>query len=446
MFDKKQHKPEAPSLPEVNVQAMPDAFYGGKDPVIYHNKPGVLEKPKAPTKKIPEKKELAPAPVDPHAATKARPMPVHLQSPKKKLLIGGGILLISVLGIVGYYLWQAGILFSPDTIEKTPVVKDIPVKVIAPVENITEPVDFPPVVPVPTTTPESDINVNARALLQFPGLLLAKATDLDGDGLTDIEEEVFTTDSGSQDSDSDGYVDGVEVSNLYSPKNGAPTKLIDSGLAREYSNPTWKYRLYYPVQWQLDSVDSFGNDVLINAASGDYIMISAYTLKLGQTFESWFVKEAKGQSIQSYEQQQNRFKVPVYVRNDGRVAFVVDQSRVYVILYQQGISSTYVYPTVMRMVWQSFRPADSSEQLPEQVPVPVPGDAALPIAPSTPVVATTTTEMPIVESEQDSAASTTPQELPEVSADGGLDPLLYGESGNIQVESVPQGEQPPAFE
>ncbi|MBT4153401.1 MAG: hypothetical protein HOE53_02005 [Candidatus Magasanikbacteria bacterium] len=447
MFEKKDKKKSAaPELPDVPVQAMPDAFYGGKDPVIYHDKKtSAAPAIKKPIKK-PELKDLQ-APVDPHAATKARPMPVQLQTPKTKLIVGGVVVFLLILGIVGYYLWQAGIIFTPKAAPIAPVVQEEQTRTVVPAPKITEPIDLPPIV-VPTTTPiEDEIDVTKRPSLTFPGSFLAPAVDVDTDGLTDLEEEIFNTDSGSQDSDADGYVDGVEVRNLYSPKNGAPSKLIDSGLAREYVNPTWKYRLYYPVGWQLDAVDSYANDVLINAVTGDYVMISAYTMEAGQTFVQWFAAEATAQKLQEYDKKTNRFSVPVYVRNDNRVALVVDETRIYVLMYMQGITDRFVYPTVMEMVWQSFRPADASAQLPEQVPVPTADSAVEEVLPatSTPVIEEESTA-PAAEDGVEETTFEDDESESEDDVEEEFDPLLFGESGDQVIVTSSEEALPPAFE
>ena len=46
---------------------------------------------------------------------------------------------------------------------------------------------------------------------------LTSTLDSDGDGLTDIEEILFQTNSSLPDTDNDGYIDGLELAKGYNP-------------------------------------------------------------------------------------------------------------------------------------------------------------------------------------------------------------------------------------
>ncbi|PIR03937.1 MAG: hypothetical protein COV59_02010 [Candidatus Magasanikbacteria bacterium CG11_big_fil_rev_8_21_14_0_20_39_34] len=57
-------------------------------------------------------------------------------------------------------------------------------------------------------------------VLLVPGIVRAQEEDLDNDGLSDAQEVYYFTDSHNPDTDGDGYLDGVEVANNYSPHAG----------------------------------------------------------------------------------------------------------------------------------------------------------------------------------------------------------------------------------
>ncbi len=80
--------------------------------------------------------------------------------------------------------------------------------------------------------------------------------DSDSDGLSDVEEGMFTTDLHNPDTDSDGFLDGNEVFHLYNPGARAPGRLIESGLVKE-SLGTVGWSLYVPNAWSatLDLAD-----------------------------------------------------------------------------------------------------------------------------------------------------------------------------------------------
>ena len=63
------------------------------------------------------------------------------------------------------------------------------------------------------------------------------------------------------DSDGDNFIDGRELIYLYSPINKEPVRLIDSGLVKEYVNPTFGYKVYYPAVWASGNIDKDFRDV-----------------------------------------------------------------------------------------------------------------------------------------------------------------------------------------
>jgi hypothetical protein len=66
-----------------------------------------------------------------------------------------------------------------------------------------------------------EIGIMLFALLFFvPVIVCAEALDTDGDGLSDEDEQMYYTDINNPDTDGDGYPDGLEVKNGYSPHKG----------------------------------------------------------------------------------------------------------------------------------------------------------------------------------------------------------------------------------
>lgn len=376
---KSNHIPPAEEKKNFDIEIMPDIFYGGKDPEIYHT----------PTTKknasVVMPTETAVPPVLP-AEVRTPVQKVSLSSevvPKKKkhhavlFFFLGGIFLLS--GVSWYYISDA---------VKSTRLKNTP-EPTAPIFSETKTPTTPAITITPSTE-DSDIQQQPTSSppigLVFPRTTFSVSVDTDTDDLTDQEEEVFGTDSGSWDSDTDGYFDGQEVSNLYNPRGSAPKRLIDSGLVREYINPAFQYRLYYPIGWDVASVDPRSEQVLMSAITGDYIEIRTLPLPSGITFTEWFAERAIGQQFSDLRPFTNRFTIPGYVRRDGLVAYFVTDTSVIMVLYTPGTGQQIMYPHIMNMVVQSFRPSRLAVELPEQPVLPT----STSIAPSSSLSVTST--------------------------------------------------------
>ena len=111
------------------------------------------------------------------------------------------------------------------------------------------------------TNVNANINVNANTngnlntntpLFNVNTPLIAPplGTDTDSDGLTDIEEALFGTNSKLPDTDGDSFLDGKEVARSYSPTEGEGKTLLDSNLIKVYRDSNYSYQVSYPSKWQ----------------------------------------------------------------------------------------------------------------------------------------------------------------------------------------------------
>ena len=345
---------------KAHLTVIPEIFYGGADPLIYNEqKANKIEK-----KKVPEKQ----------AQVKVVP-----PFSKKKVIIIVVVLFGMAAGAgAWYYLNQvtafgSGILIQLGLKEKPKSIAVIPPGPKFSPPTPPEPTPPEPIIPAPTP-PEPIIPTSTQARpLTFPRILLKDSPDLDMDSLTDLEEEIFNTDSGVWDSDKDGYYDGQEISNLYNPTGFAPVKIIDSGLVREYVNSTWKYRIYYPASWAEASVDSTNDHVLFSSISGDFIEVRAIKNDLSEPFDAWFAKNITGQSFTDLTIAKNRFGMEFRKRSDSLVAYFAGNKVVFVVIYQpSGNAESLPFRHVMQMMQQSFRLSEGGIDLPEQKILPVP--------------------------------------------------------------------------
>ena len=343
MFGKRKKKKEEKKKNNIRMTVMPDIFYGGKDPVVYHKQ--TSDQTQKASLKKPKKKSTGNMPI----------------LNKKVLIIVGFVFLLTIGGISWYYINQA----RPAKPAKVVVVEPTP-EVDPPVPEELEPVAPEPIVPEPEPEP-----VVAERPLVFPRILLSDSSDLDVDSLTDVEEELFGTDTGIWDTDEDGYFDGQEVLNLYNPAGVTPVKIIDSGLVREYVSPLWSYRIYYPSSWEAAAIDDTGDQVLFSSITGDFVEVRAFRKSADMSFAQWFNEKIAGQRFGDLLPITNLFGVDLLRRKDNLVAYLPGDTEVFVIVYQASSSATDVpFRHVMQMMTQSFRPARTALGIPDQVELP----------------------------------------------------------------------------
>lgn len=337
-FKKKDETVKQNSAPPAEIKTIPEIFYGGSDPQVYHAS-GALN--------TSQSKMVGSASTTPGS---------------KKWLVGilFCVVFLGVAALGGWYLWQQYFPASP----KLPVVKN-PASIVPP--PITEATSTPIVAVEATSTVEfvsttlpisvtsTPTKIAAEPNFDFPPIIQIDAADLDADSFTDAEEEIFGTDPSAFDTDGDSYYDGQEFFNLYNPKGTSPVKLIDSGLVQEYSAPVAKYRVYYPAAWQLGTVDPSGNQVLMSATNGDYVEVRLSDKQPGEDFNAWFGRVASGERITELQSVVNRFSSAFFKRKDDLVAYFDSPTTVYIIIYHPKTAAPLLYRHTMQMMTQSFR-------------------------------------------------------------------------------------------
>ncbi len=388
----KERPPEAPVLARVTV--IPDSFYGGANPVVYaHEAPSHADHSSVAPKMIPVGQVTPPTPQKPVVSRRADMKAAMDTTEDKKndqeskqresdmldipkegtsrpvfMWAGVGITLIVLVGISYWYVTRSLQTTNRPLSPLPPSFEAIPQPQIRPVE----PPPAQVVAQVPTTS-ISEVPTSTRQTLPTlsPLSLLPDDADIDNDGLTDTEEDVLQTDSGTWDTDGDGYYDGQEVMNLYNPTGFAPVKIIDSGRVLEYTQPLHSWKIYYPTPWDVGTVEDSVPHVLFSAVTGDYIEVIESEKLPGETFELWFARVLQNQRFSDLLKKTNRFMIPYYIRQDGLVGYVEDMNRVYVVAYHQGSANVVLYRHIFDMMMQSFRLGGSAISTPDQPRIPV---------------------------------------------------------------------------
>ncbi len=374
-----------------NIKVIPDDFYGAKDPVVHYEGMVKEESKKTIESRLKEAEKKAEV-----RAKKIIKKPGKVRGPgsgvkKKKVLYSllAVALVLVVAAVSWYYIDQAQKLAALRAPEQPPEVEPV----IEPEIEEEEIIEEEAVEEEEEIIEEEEIKeTDLGPALEFPSMFLVDSADVDGDSLTDLEEEVFNVDSGDWDTDKDGYYDGQEVFNLYNPQGFAPMKIIDSGLVKEYVNPSWQYRVYYPSQWVVGEVDSQFRQVLFSSVTGDYVEISAFKKESGEDFTAWFIENAENQKLTDLQTIINRFKEEGKKRKDDLVAYFVQENDVYVMTYHPGATGPMPFRHIIRMMWQSFRPSKTFVEIPEQIVLPVEPTSTIEIGKPVLVEEATTTE------------------------------------------------------
>ncbi len=392
MFGKKEkNTPQEQPVITARIETMPGAFYGGADPIIYAEQSEKTKTTAAPAvvPLPPPKKPISPPPptsgvsgminISPEKSVLQKPVLKPAANSKKGMFLFIAVVVLLAVAAVVYFVFFAN--------KPAPIVPATPV---TPTTFIPSPIVTPPIAStstvstnVATSTASSTPIVHGGGALTLPRVTSVVAKDNDEDSLTNSEEEVFGTDPEVWDSDSDGYYDGQEAANLYNPKGIAPQKIIDSGLVKEYINPMYQYRFYYPASWRVDPVGDDLKDILVSADSGDYMEIRVFPKDETLSFANWFAATLPGENFTSFTNFQNRFQVPGYKRADMTVGFFETSKAIYSVVYFYGEQEKNAFPHMMNILLQSFRVSKSGFELPVQIVLPG-------VVSSTPVVVSST--------------------------------------------------------
>lgn len=124
---------------------------------------------------------------------------------------------------------------------------------------------------------------------------LPSSKDTDADGLTDVEEAVYTTDSNNPDSDGDTFLDGMkiqadgsvlgELANLYNPKGAGG--LETATIVKRIQNSANSFGLLIPSTWTTNESSS----ILVitpTAQTGEFFQVRIYDNTTSQTPAAWY--------------------------------------------------------------------------------------------------------------------------------------------------------------
>jgi hypothetical protein len=333
-------------VPGMQIVTIPNEFFGGADPSVrFKNTEKVVDLNKMAGTVAPNEREKR---VLDQAMAKGSRL-----TGTKVWIIGGIILFVLAIAGASLYYWWSGRKPAPK-----PVVTTIPVVVT------THPATTTAVIPEPTgtaptttvtTTPEEPIIIKEPGL-ELPSKLTIESADIDGDGVSDAAEEVFGSDPGNPDTDSDSYNDGHELYYLYNPNGIEPMKVIDSGTVKLFRSGNFNYELYYPANWISAAVDNEGRLTLFTTLTGENVEVRVFDLKDGQTLADWFATVVSSDNtLADFVDVDSRFGAVGKARSDRLVYLYVSGQRVYALVYHEAEENLVFYKKVLEVMARSFK-------------------------------------------------------------------------------------------
>lgn len=277
------------------------------------------------------------------------------------IVLGVLVLLIGVLA--GLFLYKKSQIGLNNPVANNNIVKEVTPKDTAPVAPAPVSQDSAPSSPIGPLNSFNGPNVAPPP--QSPPPVAKPATpqstqDSDRDGLTDIEDDLYGTDSRKSDFDADGHLDGPELVNLYDPSKPSPAMLDASSLVKLATNDNWAYSVDYPAKWLARPVDSDQREYMFTSNLGEFIevIIQENTDKL--PLADWYARQAPGVNASQVESFTTKRGMKGVKSLDGLTVYMIPDAPeagrfVYTITYNAGTAAAYNFLSTWQMMINSFR-------------------------------------------------------------------------------------------
>ncbi|MBI2411335.1 MAG: hypothetical protein HYV32_05580 [Candidatus Kerfeldbacteria bacterium] len=180
------------------------------------------------------------------------------------------------------------------------------------------------------------------------------ASDKDKDHLTDEEEKIYGTQSGLPDTDKDGYIDGTEVANLYSPTK-ANQSLLNSGLVIEEKNGEFSWKIDYPAQWLVESLNDSNSEIIFtpDTIEGEFVEVIVTENTKHQSAAQWYASLYSDITVDDLETTTVGGLEGIVV-NNGLTYYLANDQYIIGIVYNYGTTTTIHFRTTFDMMVASF--------------------------------------------------------------------------------------------
>lgn len=191
-----------------------------------------------------------------------------------------------------------------------------------------------------------------EAINEGEGADLIIGLDSDNDGLTDIEENLYQTDSTLVDSDADGYSDASELVNLYDPSQ-ADSMLIDSNLVTKYINTAFNYSMLYPTEWTVRALTEDKKEIIFNSTTTEFVQVIILANALALSAKNWYLQYNANANPDDLREIILSNTVGIQT-TDKRYTYLGIGSNIYAIIYNIGTSNQLNYSATYDMMLNSW--------------------------------------------------------------------------------------------
>lgn len=194
------------------------------------------------------------------------------------------------------------------------------------------------------------------------------SSDIDRDGLTDLEEEAYGTKADVADTDGDGYADGLETRNLYDPAKKADARLLQSSVMRLFSHTNPDISVAYPAVMIADGTLDGDLDIILFTPpeTGEVIELISGNLN-GKSLAEWYASE--GGDPTAFKAGLYRGQ-PALFSTDGMTVYWIENGRAWGWIYQAGVAKEINYRTTFEAMQKSLSIGANTKVAPDAI-VPV---------------------------------------------------------------------------
>jgi len=178
--------------------------------------------------------------------------------------------------------------------------------------------------------------------------------DKDQDGLTDIEEELYSTNLSNPDTDGDGISDGKEVLNLTNPNSVEEESIAVAGLISVYTDSVFNYSFFYPKTWLAKIIPETDNrEVMITTNTNEFFTITVADNQEKLSPLEWYKKQSPGTSENLKEIVVNGLSC--LFSPDRLTIYIADSDRIYAFSYKIGLEQKASFKSTFRMMINSWQ-------------------------------------------------------------------------------------------